>query len=261
AWLTTDYELQTSPSKAASGLSVLRAFRELRRPDFKAVKPSDDVLSLLLMPSLPVVVSQNGIYVRDFGQHYWSDALEDRRCCNRRDRKRKIVYRYNPADETCIYVFNAEDDKFICVATPYIGSATHPLAESDHETGRLAAAIALQRHVSKTTNQKVRELRKTAGNKLLAASQQAGIKLGERDNPRAIADPPSAVIKLNGTGQLDRAARTAAKQKQQHEINQQQRETLTQEFLVTGTDSLKADQQELLDPLTALITKEVNNYE
>ncbi|HUX00073.1 MAG TPA: Mu transposase C-terminal domain-containing protein [Phycisphaerae bacterium] len=214
AWATADYALRKSPSKAAGELSAARAFAELRRADFVPQRPAVETLMLLLMPSVPVRVDANGIYVRAFGQHYWSDALEDRRCGSGRDLRRKVVYRYDGDDPSAIYVFDAGSDKFLCAATPYIGGAIDPLARPDSdEAERLAQAIALQRSLARRDGKKVSYYRQVAGNALLATARQAAATLGRLDDPATIPAPAPPTIQITAAGELDRAAVAAAEQR------------------------------------------------
>ena len=218
AWVTRDYALRKSPAAAAGGLSAARAFAELRSADFAARRPARETLMLLLMPSLAVSVRQNGIYVRAFGQHYWSDELEDRRCGSGRDLARKVIYRYDPDDSGAIYVFDASSDKFLCVATPYVGGAIHPLADpGSDDAEQLEAAIALQRSLAKRTHRQVSYYQRVAGNRLLAASRQAAGGLGRLDDAATIPAPAAARIAMTDGGELDRAALAADEQRRRRQ--------------------------------------------
>jgi putative transposase len=206
-WVTGDYGLRPSPAEAAGGLSPERAFMELRAPDFQPARPSLETLCLLLMPSQRVRVEPNGVWVAPFGQHYDSPALEDRRCGSGRDLRRKVTYRWMSQDPSKVYLFDALSDKFVCVATPFIGSAIHPLAPADSDDAkRLAATMALRNGLAKRMNKKVRELRGAANARLLAGAQAAGM-LGILDDPTTILPAPAPVIRIAGkTEQLQLAA-------------------------------------------------------
>ena len=206
SWLTRDYALRKSPAQAAGGLSPLRAFCELRSPDFKAVIPPEADLSLLLMPSRAVTVTQNGVWVRDFLQFYWSDALEDRRGASGRDRGRKVVYRYSPDDPSRIYVFDAVTGKFLAVATPYIGGGMNPLAApGSRDAEKLSGQLALRRRIARRQGEDLRGLRGAAQNLLLAASRQGAETLGILDDPRSIRLPRRPRV-LRLSGELSRAS-------------------------------------------------------
>lgn len=235
AWIKTDYALRESPSTACNGLSAARAFIELRDPDRPPQRPAATSLALLLMPSVPVRVEANGVWVKAFGRHYWSDALEDRRCGSGRDLKRKVTYRYREDDPSSIYVFDAQSDKFLCVATPYIGSGVHPLAEAGSaDAKRLAEAMALQRRRAKSAKAEVARLRKVAGNHLLAAARRAGETLGLHDDPATIPAPPAPILKLTEPA-IDQAGLAAQKQRPPRAAEVQTQARLN-DLLATGTD-------------------------
>jgi len=235
AWIKTDYALRESPSAAAGGLSPARAFVELRDPDARAVRPAAETLALLLMPSVPVRVEANGVWVKAFGRHYWSDALEDRRCGAGRDLKRKITYRYREDDPSGVFVFDAQTDRFLCVAAPYIGSGLHPLTEAGAaDADRLAASMALQRRLAGGQAAELKRLRAAAGNSLLAAGRDAAETLGRLDDPARIPTAPRPIVRLVG-GDLDVAGRAAGAHQSRRKAGQAARFALA-EALATGTD-------------------------
>lgn len=210
-WVTGDYGLRPSPAAAAGGLSPERAFMELRSPDCQPTRPSIETLCLLLMPSHRVRVEPNGVYVAPFGQHYDSPALEDRRCGSGRDLARKVSYRWMSQDPSKVYVFDAQSDRFLCVATPYIGSAIHPLAPADSaDAKRLAATMALRNGLAKRMNRTVRQLRGAANARLLASAQAAGM-LGILDDPTTILPAAAPVIRIAGATEQHQLAASAGK--------------------------------------------------
>lgn len=240
-WITTDYSLAPSPAEAAGGMSPARAFIELREPDFAVRRPDDSTLAMLLMPSVPVCVLQNGVYVKHFGQYYWSDKLEDRRCGSGRDLKRKVIYKYNPNDPSCIWVFDAQKEYFICAATPYQGMNLNPLAVisgTQSDCDRVGDAIAMQRHIAKTYNTQARDLAAYGHSVLLQSSADAHAKLGKLDDPRTIVqtDAPRVVPFITN---VEPAARALEKHQKQKAVRKTARQSLEQ-FLhleKTGTDS------------------------
>lgn len=249
AWVMTDYALRKSPSKAAGGMSPARAFAEMRPENYASQRPGIETLMLLMMPSVRVCVKANGIYVGTWGQYYWSDELEDRRGGSGRDQGRKVVYRYRLDDPSAIYVFDGQSDKFLCVATPYVGTGIHPLAEAGSKDAEdLAATMALRRTLDKSYAWQVKELRRMAGNELLASSEAAAGKLGKLDDPRTIAAAAPVVIQL--TGQLDVAAQAAAEQKRRKRNTKTAAQSAA-ELLATGTDD-EAPQVLRQGPVSAL---------
>ncbi len=233
-WIMTDYALRKSPSKAAAGLSPARALAELTPDGYTPQRPGIETLMLLMMPSVRVCVKANGIYVKAFGQYYWSNELEDRRGASGRDQGRKVVYRYREGDPSCIYVFDGTSDQFLCAATPYVGTGIHPLAEAGSaDAAALADTMALRRTLHKSYARQVAELREHAGNELLAASEAAARKLGKLDNPRTIRPASPVVIQL--TGQLDIAAQAAAEAKRRKRRTKAAARS-ADELLATGTD-------------------------
>jgi len=205
AWLTTDYALRKSPAAAAGGLSPLRAFAELRSADFVAVRPHEADLALMLMPSRAVSVTQNGVWVKDFMQFYWADALEGRRAASGRDRNRKVIYRYNPDDSSRIYVFDASGGKFLAIATPYIGTGLNPLAAGE----AVGQQMELRRGIAKRQRAEVRRVRTVARNVLLEAARRAAGELGRLDDPATIRLPKGPRViqfagELTAASQADR---------------------------------------------------------
>jgi len=193
-WLTDDYALRQSPCQWAGGLSAGRAFAELRREGHQVRRPATDTLMLLLMPSVPVCVGPKGVYVRAFGMYYWHQALESRACASGRDLRRKVVYRYDPADSGQIVVYDAQTDRFLCIARPHASNGIPAIvAEGDADNQeRLSAAIELQRHMARRYNKEVKGLRQAAGeavNGLLSSSRSAARALGLLDT-----GPGAAVV-------------------------------------------------------------------
>jgi transposase InsO family protein len=253
-WIKDDYALRQSPSAAAEGLSPAEAFfsQKLRPAGFAPTRPSAEALALLLMPSVPVVVRQNGIYVHPFGRHYWADELEDRRCGSGRDLRRKVVYRYRPTDDSCIYVFDATSDKFLCIARPYAGSGIAPLVGDGQidEQQRLSDALALQRGLGKRYRQEVRDLR-SVGAAHLESVRAAGSVLGKIVRPQL---PPAAAPIIRLHPQFDAAGAAARKLRQQTQ-EQTRHQAALDTFaaaLPTGTDDIApppvADPLDLLKP-------------
>ena len=232
-WLTADYELRTSPSSAAGGASPLRAFHELRADGFAARRPPIEDLALLLMPSQRVCVYAEGVYVRAFGQHYWADKLEDRRCGSGRDLRRKVVYRYQPEDPSRIFVFDAESDRFLCVALPR--PAVHPLATSDADREVLGEQLAEQRRLARGYRKTLRRKRDLATNKLLAAAEWSARKLRLLDDPATIAAPVAPVVKLGG--EITRAAAAG----REHAKRPKRSGPSLDEWYGTGTDDMDLD--------------------
>ncbi|MHC4984192.1 MAG: Mu transposase C-terminal domain-containing protein, partial [Planctomycetota bacterium] len=199
-WITGDYGLRESPSTAAKPLSAARAFQDLRRPDFVAVRPPAEDLAILLMPSKAVVVEANGIWCKPHGRYYWSDQLEDRRGCSGRDARRKVSYRWRDDDPSRIFVFDGRADKFLCTATPYIGEGIDPLADPEtDEARRLAAQLALRRGIEKRARGRLRDLTNQARNLLLESQRRGAEALGLHDARMVDGDkslPGPRVIRL-----------------------------------------------------------------
>lgn len=257
AWLTTDYELRECPVKASRGMCVAEAFQRLRPAGYVPQRPPSTSLMMLLMPSVPVTVRQNGIWVTAFGRHYWSDHLEDRRAASGRDLKRKVVYRFRQNDPSGIFVFDAQSGRFLCTATPYLGGGMHPLATSTDgaasaaDADKLSGAIALQKRLARDSGRRLRELQKTAGNRLLSASRLAGETLGLHADPSAVPAPRTPALRISPDRDGFDAAGLAA---QRHADGQAALDRRTARqfadsfFAKTGTDA--AD--EICDPPGAL---------
>lgn len=228
AWLTTDYSLRVSPSAAAGGLSPARAFATLRAPGWQAVRPAAETMSLLLMPSQACRVEANGVYCRPFGRHYWSAELEDRRGASARDERRRVVYRYDPDDDSMIFVFDARTDRYLCTAEPYIGTGVHPLANDQH----VAAVMEQRNHLAKTYAARVKELRAKAGNRLLAEYRQAAENLGRLDDPATIPTHDTTPPTIRLVGGMDEAGAERARRRSRT----RQPGPSAAEILATGTD-------------------------
>jgi len=231
AWILDDYALAPSPAVAAAGRSALRAFRELRRSDGQPVRPSIETLALLLTRSRRAPIEANGVWVRAFMNHYWSESpeFERRRAASGRDVDRHVCVRYVDGDPSRVWVFDARRENFLFMATPYQGSGLHPLAEpGSADAEKLAGAIALQRRIARDYTQAAREARRAAHNVLLEAHRRGGSALGILDDPKSILAPPAPVVRL--VGEADRAAQAGREHKQQ-----EQKRFSAREWLLGGT--------------------------
>jgi len=229
SWITADYARRESPSKAAGGLSAGAAFRQLRADDFAVRRPAAEDLALLLLPSVAVRVEANGVYVRPFGRHYWSDdeEFQRRRGASGRDAARKIVYRYDPDEPSLIYVFDRRG-KFLCTAGPYIGEGVHPFAApGGADADKLEAAIVLQRRTAKAARRRVASLHDFANNHLLLAHAAAG----RRDETPASATAAAPRV-MQFEPHIAAAAAAGRKQQDQRAARQAARDFFTK----TGTD-------------------------
>jgi len=259
-WLLDDFSLAPSPAVAARKLSPRRAFMELRPKNFVPARPSAETLSLLLTRSRRAVVGKDGVYVRAFMNHYWSDALEDRRCASGRDIGRHVVYRYRPGDPSKIWVFDFRSDRFLCVAEPYAGAGLHPLAASDDDRDKLAGAIALQRRTARAANATVKAVRAASRNVLVEAHRRGQESRGILDDPASIKKAPPPVIKLMPGGQMDAAAQAGV----EHDRRKEQTRAAAKDLaalLSTGTDAADArpagpSQGEEFSPWEALAAAE-----
>jgi len=233
-WIDGDYALAPSPAEAAGGRSPLRAFAELRPVDYVPVRPPSADLAMLLTRGKRVRVERNGVYVHAFGQHYWSDELESRRCASARDISRQVAYRYAESDPSRVWVFDARTDRFLCIA-----NALHPLAApGSADADKLSDAMAMQRRLAGGTTTAARELRKTADNVLLDAHRRGGEAAGILDDPATIKRPPEPKLRIVDT-ELTRAAQAG----QRHDAKaaaRAEREQSLAEKLATGTDSAVA---------------------
>ena len=241
-WITNDYGLRECPVAASKPRSAIEAFRELRAEDFRAVRPPAQDLALLLMPSKPVVVGKNGIHVAAFGRSYWSDELEDRRCCSGRDTRRKIIYRYRDGDASQVYVFDARTGKFLAIATPYLGDGLHPLAPpATPEADAVSEAIALQRRLARDTRGLLRDAKKQHHELLLAAQCGGARVAGRLASP--CEPPPLPPVILTLTPELSRAAE-AGRQATDRRRDEQQRYSAAAFFgAATGTDDELEDRR------------------
>jgi hypothetical protein len=258
-WIIDDYAQRPSPAEhctdqlgnplsPAAGLSALVA------GDWRPVRPADETMALLLMPSRPCVIDQGGLYIRPFGGHYWHDSLEDRRAASGRDIKRKVTYRFDPRDASRVFVFDHLTGRFLCIATPL--GASHPLAAitgSQADQAQLATAIERQRHLANKYTREVRD-RKPLANALLAAASQAAAKLGLHDNGTAPRLPaPAPVIKL--VGQADQAAHAGQQQRAAAEAAERRRISADEFFAraATGThDDIPARPAASVSPSDAI---------
>jgi hypothetical protein len=239
-WVTEAYSVLKSPCLAARGLSPAQAFVDLRRKNFVAVRPSQERLALLLMPSVPVRVTQNGVWVRPFMAHYWSAELEDRRGASARDVARSVRYRYDPGDPSAVWVFDGLTDRFLAKATPYQGAGINPLAvvngdQADRD--RLTDALVLQRELAKRYTTQVDHLRDGSNLRLELAVLAARRKRELPPGPSAPV-PPVLVKMAEGGGDADRAALAVAEHRQRRAKQPRKTagEMLTDFYAATGTD-------------------------
>ncbi len=242
-WITADYSLRKSPAAGACGLSAREAFLSLRAKDFSVRRPDESTLAVMLMPSMAVSVSQNGVWVKPFGCYYWSGNLESLRCNGQRS---KITYRFNPSDSSKVYIFDAAD-KFLDVATPYVGMGMHPLASvygTEADKQKLSDAIYLQRSCAKNTRRQVRELQSKA-QRMLGASASAADELGLLD--KAVA-PDAALPTLRIVPALTAAAQAGADVEERRAKSEERK--MASDFFLTGTDGPAADGRH--HPTTAL---------
>jgi len=228
-WLMDDYALRESPSKAAAGMSPLRAFHALRDPAHRAVRPAAETLALLQTRSRRVRVETNGVWVNAFKRHYWHDSLEPRRAASGRDIKRHVVYRYRPGDPRHVWVFDFQTDRFLCVASPYAGEGVHPLAGGD----ALAESLSLQTTLGRETNAEAKRLREQANNVLLEAHRSGGAAGGLLDDPATIKRAAAPVLRLVADGELDRAAEAGRKAAERREATER-----AAALAATGTDDM-----------------------
>jgi len=239
AWLTGDYDLRECPVAESKPHSVADAFQSLRDPGFVATRPAARDLALLLMPSQAVIVDKQGVYVRAFGRHYWSDQLEDRRCSSGRDARRKVVYRYADNDPSRIFVFDATTGRFLAIATPYAGEGLHPLAvPGTPEAEAVTDAIVFGRRVAKRMRETLAEARSHAHELLLAATRDGARAAGRLALPSACPAPPvgPAVIRL--MGEASQAAEAGRKDDENR--LQTRRQTAAEFFGKTGTTDTTA---------------------
>ncbi len=198
AWIAEDYALRESPSAASKPRSALAAFRELRAVNFEVRRPTDEDLALLLMPSRPVVVARNGIYVRAHRAYYWADELEGWRCASGRDTRRKVIYKYDDGDASRIWVFD-RDGRFLCIARPR--RRAHPLAATSgdaRDAEDLGTMIAAQRRIRNALAGRTRELQQSSHEALLAAQAAGARAAGRLEPPPAPAPPAPPVVPLAG---------------------------------------------------------------
>jgi len=252
-WLNDDYSLRASPAKGAFGLAPKRAFYELRSKDFVVQRPDESSLALMLMPSVAIGVTKNGVWVNAFKNYYWSDNLNDLRC---NGRTAKVTYRFDPGDASKIHVFTAVGDKFLAIATPYIGSGVHPLAHSlgtEADRRQLADSIDASRTISRNDRAIVRDRRKFAAAVLLDAQGELARQAGVLDAHDAIPkDHPQAAPVLRLAGPITEAAQEGRKHDERRAKDEER--ISAAEFYAaaqaTGTDGPDADDRHR--PPTAL---------
>jgi hypothetical protein len=183
-----------------------------------------------------------------------ADELADRRGSSGRDRKRQVVYRYDPEDASRIYVFDAESDRFLAVAEPR--EVVHPLAEAGSEDeDRVSAQMALRRGLEKQSRKHLKTLRQSSRNALLISSREAAEALGKRDDYEPEAPTPILKITDSETGRAAKAgADHAEARRRTAEAERQQTESISaREWLLTGTDhhhAPAADTGDVWDDLT-----------
>jgi hypothetical protein len=240
-WVNEVYGLAESPAEAAKPLSALRAFEELRAPDFTPMRPSDEDLSMLLLPSKPVCVGPNGLTVTIPGdrdcpathRHYWHEALENRRAASGRDLRLKVTYRYNPDDLSRVWVFDAVTGKYLCEAKPYIGEACHPLARSEADRDQIGAVMALRRGLEKRTYATLHAKQEFATNLLLSSAAGAARSLGRLDDPATIPQPGPPVL------QMTEVSAAAAARQRSGEVTKWQSDEVTENGENGTTPSLR----------------------
>jgi hypothetical protein len=213
-WLA-QYDLGQSPAEAAGGMSVERAFQSLRDPAFVASCPAEAELALLLVPSVPVQVKPEGIYVKQFGRWYDAEFLNSRRCGSGRDLGRKVTYRALPDDPSHVLVFTVNGE-YLGAATPYVGENMHPLAAvkgTADQREQLSAAIEHARHVAKADRQQLSTIQRYAHNALLAHAHIAAEESGQQDTnaltlptaPQVIKMTPLATAAQDGKAEASKA--------------------------------------------------------
>ena len=243
-WIEEDYCRRESPAAAAKPLSADEAFLQLRDPAFRAVRPAAQDLALLLMPSKPVVITQNGIWCLAHGRHYWAEELEPRRCCSGRDPDRKVVYRWREDDDSQISVFDARTGRFLAIATPYVGEGIPALAERGTEASvRLGEAIAFQRSHGRGLRRVTKALQRQSHELLLEAQRAGAEAAGRLDAPNG-APPPAPATTISLLGEISRAAdagRQAAERRQDDETRRQRADTAAF-YAGTGTDDERRDE-------------------
>lgn len=256
-YIEEDYALRVpSPAAAAAGKSPLRAFAELRDPHYQPVTPASETLAMLLTRGKRIGIDANGVVVAAFSNWYVSDnpEFERRRGASGRDQSKKIVYRYAVGDPSKVWIFDANTDRFLCVATPK--NSIHPLYGCDSRgEDVLADELAGQNRFARETNARVRNLRKGATTLMLDAQRRAGQALGLLDDPKSIKKPAAPRLKLVGNGELDRAAQAG----REHEVNRQKRDQSAAAFFrevaaATGTDPAER-QSRPVDPLEHLASQ------
>jgi len=236
------YELRTPGVRGAccGGRSVARAFIELRDPARPAVRVSAEELALLQTRGQRVAVGQNGVWVRHFMDHYWSDDAEfqRRRCASGRDTARHVVYRYRPGDPTRVWIFDARTDRFLCTAAPR--GMAHPLAIDEADRADLAERIAAQNRMRRDDGRMVRDLRAKATNAVLALGRAADAAERIVDDPAAIPRPAAPVrLKLVARGEYARAADAAGRDRAAERDRRRAEARLAAELAATGTDDQK----------------------
>ena len=252
-WITNTFSRQPSPAKAANGLSPMRAFVDLRDPDATYAKPSDERLSLLCMPSRPVRVTQNGVWVPEFGCHYWHPKLVERQGSGR-DAKRKVSYRILPGRPERVFIFN-EKDRYYCTAEKFVGTAMNPLIDSDKDgddAKRLASVLELRGAIARHYKREVADDQAFARNVMLSAQRESLRATGTLDED-AEAPPAPSVIKL--APHLEAGARQMAEEDSGHAEDQRRRQRTAKErmieFLSSGPDpdesAHRPTQAELID--------------
>lgn len=194
-WLTNTFCRQASPAVAAAGLSPMRAFVELREPGREYCRPSDEVLCLLCRPSRPVRVYSQGVYVPEFGRHYWHAKLIERQGSGR-DARRKISYRILPGRPERVFIFD-ERGRYFCTAEASEAAGMNPLIDAERQpeqAERLGRVMELRGAMARHYRRDVAADRQFAGNLLLAA-QREGLRAQGCLDESAAPPPPAAHIR------------------------------------------------------------------
>jgi len=266
-WITGDYAARRCPASACGDLSVSDAFTGLRGDEFREVRPAPQQLALLLMPSVPVRVEPQGVYVRQFGGYYNNREcaeLDARRCGSGRDMRRKVSYRFSPDDPGKVYLFDAQGGAFLCVATPYHGTGTHPLAAilgTAAQGDQVGEVMAEQRLVARDTAECLRTVHQHGGNLLLrlsaTAAEAEGRKLDHGQTSLVNRVHATPVLQLADPALAQAAAagaRVAEEQQDQKRQWQSAREFFagTSQHAATGTDDLADGPREVANPFKYL---------
>jgi len=208
AWLAGTFCRQPSPAVAALGLSPMRAFTDLREPGREYARPSDDTLVLLCRESRRVRVTQNGVWIAEFGRHYWHPLLIERQGSGR-DAKRKVCYRLLPGRPERVFISD-EQGRFLCAAEPYEGAGMDPLidaAEDPESARRLASVMELRGAIARHYRREVAEDQAFARHTMLNAQRESLRALGCLDETAA---PPPGPANIRFAPHLEAGAAAMA---------------------------------------------------